>query len=479
MLFSEDNQPQKKAIAYYRHSAEDKQENSVAIQRQHIEKFAKEHNIQVIHEEADEGVSGLTENRLAFKRLFREWIENQDAPGFDYVLVYDTSRWGRFQDPDKAAYFEQLCRERNHQVIYVARGFPEEKNKLISHLQSSIERYMNADYSRQLSDKVFYGSVEVSKQGYSAGGTACYGMSRLLLDESKKPIGLLKKGEHKMISNQRVTFVPTGDGTTEVVKRVFRDLVFGWKQPDEIAEDLNNEQIPSASGNLWNRTKVIRILTNEAYVGTRIYNKRWNRLKQGQKDNPKSDWVYCYEAFPSIVDTAMFKEAQERLYFSLPSQYNKGLVLQKRMLLRVKEELWKEILIPKFNEETSFWILRNFPITTSVTFYQSGVHNEKTTKWVFSIPEEFRKFECVIGIGLSMDEKKPIREVFLLPSSSFDQSNLLIFKEGDEGYSKYLLMKERLKDMISKVIEDMGKKFCIVPETLNTNLQNSLVEVKS
>ena len=38
----------KKAIAYYRHSAEDKQENSVAIQRQHTEQFAYENNIKII-----------------------------------------------------------------------------------------------------------------------------------------------------------------------------------------------------------------------------------------------------------------------------------------------------------------------------------------------------------------------------------------------------------------------------------------------
>jgi DNA invertase Pin-like site-specific DNA recombinase len=60
----------KKAVAYYRHSAEDKQENSVAIQREHAEKFAAKHNIEIIHEEADEGVSGLIANRPGFQTTF-------------------------------------------------------------------------------------------------------------------------------------------------------------------------------------------------------------------------------------------------------------------------------------------------------------------------------------------------------------------------------------------------------------------------
>ena len=82
----------KKAIAYYRHSAEDKQENSVPIQREHAEKFAREFGIEIIHEEADEGKTGLLASRPGFERLFNEWVLNDDAPSFDYVLVYDVSR---------------------------------------------------------------------------------------------------------------------------------------------------------------------------------------------------------------------------------------------------------------------------------------------------------------------------------------------------------------------------------------------------
>ena len=39
-----------KAVAYYRHSAEDRQENSIPIQREEIKKFAKEHGIEIVKE---------------------------------------------------------------------------------------------------------------------------------------------------------------------------------------------------------------------------------------------------------------------------------------------------------------------------------------------------------------------------------------------------------------------------------------------
>lgn len=460
MLFEKSKETPKKAVAYYRHSAEDKQENSVGIQRDHANKFAAEHGIEIIHEEADEGVSGLTENRPAFQRLFDNWILNDEAQHFDYILVYDTSRWGRFQDPDKAAYLEQLVRDRSKQVVYIDRGFPKEDQKLISHLQSSIERYMSADYSRQLSNKVFYGAVKVSEQGYSAGGTACYGLSRLLLDESKQPIRRLKKGEHKMIANQRVTFTPTGDRTTETVKQIFHDLVFRWKEPEEIADQLNQKSIPSPSGHPWNRDKIIRILTNETYIGTRVYNKTWNRLKQGRRDNPRSEWIFCHDAFPSVVDPDVFIAAQERLYLLMPHKWNRGMVMQKKIGQKIRDELHDSFAKDGYDPDTAFILANKFPIISSITFYKQ---DRNQSRWVFLLPSSLQRFDKVVALGISLDEATPMREVFILPTQLFDSSGVLIVKEGDERYAKHVVRKEAMKDRISELTAEVEEKLCWRP----------------
>ena len=39
---------------------------------------------------------------------------------FDIALVYDISRWGRFQDPDQSAHYEYLCRISGVDVVYCA-----------------------------------------------------------------------------------------------------------------------------------------------------------------------------------------------------------------------------------------------------------------------------------------------------------------------------------------------------------------------
>lgn len=440
MLFSE--RQTKKAIAYYRHSAEDKQENSVGIQRDHTQKFAKQYGIEIIHEEADEGKSGLQASRPGFEKLFNDWILSPNAPQFDYVLVYDVSRWGRFQDQDEAAYYEFRCKQHGKKVIYVSRGFPKEEQQLMSHLQTSIERYMAAEYSRQLSDKVFYGCVKVSEQGYSAGGMACYGMSRVLLDENKKPIRLLKRGEHKEISNQRVTFTPVNDQTTDAVRTMFELLVKKWNTPNEIATALNAQGIPSASGSPWDREKVLRILTNETYTGTRLYNKTWGRLKQKSRRNPRNEWVIQPNAFPAVVDDQLFKEAQEHLYWLIPTKWKRGLYAINKIKRLVKAEI-KNLMLQNVAAPEAEAIAEKFPVVFGARFYRDSIAH-----WCFLIDENARNFEYVLAVSVAIDQRDPIDGFFVIPTSAFSASNVLVFSQDESCYTDYKIQREKVEEKI-------------------------------
>lgn len=110
--------PRKKAVAYYRSAAADP--GAIASQRDSARAFAKEHNIRIIHEEIDEGVRGNTTNKPGLKNIFCDWILSDEAPLFDYVLLQDVSRWGRFQDARTIELYEFLCRLRHIEVIYLS-----------------------------------------------------------------------------------------------------------------------------------------------------------------------------------------------------------------------------------------------------------------------------------------------------------------------------------------------------------------------
>lgn len=89
------------AAAYVRMSTEH-QQYSTENQLDTIRLYAVTHDLEINKVYTDAGKSGLRlEGRDALKQLFFD-VENGRAD-YTTVLVYDVSRWGRFQDPDVSA----------------------------------------------------------------------------------------------------------------------------------------------------------------------------------------------------------------------------------------------------------------------------------------------------------------------------------------------------------------------------------------
>ncbi|MCX6996613.1 MAG: recombinase family protein [Kiritimatiellaeota bacterium] len=222
----------KRAVAYYRHSAQDRQENSVEIQQDQVRKFAEDNGIQIIEEFVDRGKTGLvTEGREAFQLMLRDYIQTAKYD-FNYVLVLDVSRWGRYQNTDISAYYTGLCAMNGKHVIYTSIGFSSE-NDLMHALRINIERYQAANYSRELSTKVFKGCAKIASQGFRAGGMPPFAFHRLLLDEHRQPVQVLDPGQRKSIQNQRVTLTPGAPDQIAVIKRIFRAFVQNKKSPKQ------------------------------------------------------------------------------------------------------------------------------------------------------------------------------------------------------------------------------------------------------
>jgi DNA invertase Pin-like site-specific DNA recombinase len=296
-----------KAVAYYRHSAEDRQENSIPIQREQIRKFAKEHGIEIIEEFQDAGKSGLsTEGRDGFNKMLEKVVSDQD---FQFVLALDVSRWGRFQDVDMSGHYRSICRQYGKEVVYTSMGFSGLDDPM-RYLLLSVEGFRAAAYSRELSEKVFKGCVKIAEQGFHAGGMPSYGLQRLLLDEQRNPLQILERGQRKSIQNQRVILTPGDEDEVKTIKRIFADFVCkGW-QPKEIAISLNEEGIPSPGNKQWSNQAVRSILCNELYVGTMVYNKTGQKLLSKTKRNPKEEWIRTENAFTAIIDRKLFDQAQ-------------------------------------------------------------------------------------------------------------------------------------------------------------------------
>ena len=93
-----------RAAQYVRMSTEH-QQYSTNNQADKILEYAQRRNIEIVRTYADEGKSGLSlGGRASLQKLIAD-VETGVAD-FTLVLVYDVSRWGRFQDADEAAFYE-------------------------------------------------------------------------------------------------------------------------------------------------------------------------------------------------------------------------------------------------------------------------------------------------------------------------------------------------------------------------------------
>ncbi|MFO0915214.1 MAG: recombinase family protein [Pirellulales bacterium] len=302
--------PKFRAVAYYRHSAQDRQENSIPIQRDQVREWAEKNGVEIIQEFSDAGKSGLTsEGRPAFNELM-DWVKQRKD--FSYILCLDVSRWGRFQDIDLSAQFSAECKKHGKQVIYTTIGKPREDDPLYP-VYVQFERFRAAQYSRELSDKVWRGCVKIVEQGYWAGGSPAYGLHRLLLDEKREPLHPLEPGQRKGIQNQRVTLIGGDPAQVAVIQRIFHEFVDLGYSEYKIAERLNADGIPSPGGRRWGAGGVLGRLRNESYIGTLTYNKTSQKLKTPRHDNPPEKWIRTPEAFDGIISFEQFTRAQEVL----------------------------------------------------------------------------------------------------------------------------------------------------------------------
>jgi DNA invertase Pin-like site-specific DNA recombinase len=88
----------------------DYQRYSIENQAAVIAAYAQAHGLTIIRTYRDEGQSGLKlKNRLDLIRLLDD-VQSGHAD-FNHILVYDVSRWGRFQDVDEGAHYEFICKQ--------------------------------------------------------------------------------------------------------------------------------------------------------------------------------------------------------------------------------------------------------------------------------------------------------------------------------------------------------------------------------
>ncbi|HBJ0383133.1 TPA: recombinase family protein [Escherichia coli] len=309
-MASENEKNHRVRVAQYLRMSTDHQQYSLHNQSEYIKDYAEKNNMEIAYTYDDAGKSGVS---IVGRHSLQQLLSDVEQKKIDIqaVLFYDVSRFGRFQNSDEAAYYSFLFERNGVDLIYCSEPIPTKDFPLESSVILNIKRSSAAYHSRNLSEKVFIGQVNLIKLGYHQGGMAGYGLRRLLVDENGIAKEILSFRKRKSIQTDRVILIPGPKNEIKIVNRIY-DLFIDNNVPEFIiAERLNEQNIPAENGTLWTRAKIHQILTNEKYIGNNIYNKTSSKLKSRLVKNPKHEWVRCDKAYKPIISKKKYNKAQE------------------------------------------------------------------------------------------------------------------------------------------------------------------------
>ena len=296
-----------RAVEYVRMSTEH-QQYSTENQAAKIREYASRRGIEIVRTYADAGKSGLRiDGRPALQQLIKDVTTG--TVDFQIILVYDISRWGRFQDADESAYYEYICRRAGIQVAYCAEQF-ENDGSPVSTIVKGVKRAMAGEYSRELSVKVFAGQCRLIELGYRQGGPAGYGLRRTLIDQHGDVKSDLTRGEHKSLQTDRVILRPGPDDEIRIVNQIYHWFIEDGITASEIASRLNTMKVRTDLDREWTRGTVNEVLTNEKYIGNNVYNRISFKLKKTRVVNTPDMWIKKEGAFDAIVQAELFYTAQ-------------------------------------------------------------------------------------------------------------------------------------------------------------------------
>ena len=293
-----------RAAAYCRLSREDgdkPESDSIVNQQRVIEDFcARRPEFRISGVYPDDGATGTNFDRGQFRRM----IADIEAGEINCVIVKDLSRFGR-DYIDMGFYLERYFPDRGVRFIAINDGVDSADGPY--DLLLPLKNVFNAQYAKDISEKVRSAFRAKQKRGEFCGAFACY--------------GYLKDPEN----GNRLIVDPAA---AEVVRRIFRMTAEGIGQVG-IAKALNDDGIPCPSDYKrmmgmkytngqclrepcrWTYSTVHKILRNETYIGNMVSNRSVRATMHGRaKAADRSEWIVVEGTHEPVVSREVWDAVQ-------------------------------------------------------------------------------------------------------------------------------------------------------------------------
>jgi site-specific DNA recombinase len=280
-----------KAIIYARVSTARQAEDELPLQSQieQCERKAAELGAEVVRRFVDEGISGTTDRRPAFRDAIAYCELEEPA----YLITWSTSRFARNR-LDAQLYKRRLARA-GVKIVYVSQNI--EAGTDSGDLLEGFLELFDDHYSRQVAADTKRSMVRNAQQGYWNGGNAPFGY---------KPVPA--PGDER-----RRRLVPDA-AEADVVARIFEMRLSGLGAK-RIAEELNSSGLRHR-GKVWSKSSVLGVLRSEAVVGRVIFNRK---DRKNARTRPRDEWIIVQSHAP-VIDESTWNTVQGMLDADGPGQ---------------------------------------------------------------------------------------------------------------------------------------------------------------
>lgn len=417
------------AALYIRLSVEynGKRGDSLETQKKIMESFTALHpEIQASGIYTDNGITGRTFERDAFQKM----LADIEAGKINCVIVKDLSRLGR-STIDTGYYIEKYFPARQVRFIAVNDQYDSETNQNNGeHIILPFKNMVNEAYAADISRKVRSQTRQSMKSGDYVGARPPYGYR-------KDPDNC-----HKLLVNEE---------TAPAVRDIFQWAADGVSL-NRIATRLNEQGIitpgfylvkcglikPSrlmGSGN-WQTWTLIKILTDEVYVGDMVQGKT-KTVGHKQVPTAPEEWIVVRDTHEPLVSRELFEKVQElrrqaaekgKAQTNIPYTEN---VLRGRIFCG---HCGKNLHRKRCHGEYAFHCISNSRIAKN---FCPGVYLKETELFDIILAYIMQEAENVIGDNLRLKEQDP-RITQRKASAEKEQKRLLAEVEQNRSFLRSL-----------------------------------------